>query len=268
MDPKSRDSQDRAASAGRAFFAALLALSFTTGCDATETADEDEREGESEQASDAAAASDAGTTEASAARLLRRATPGSLWTPAQATRALGSRPSIDGLGSPIGAGTADDAADDDTTADEVDDDASDDAACANGDVTAPVATGRIVTLAAEATGFEPISPADCVEVVDDCDAAPIVELLWAQSDEPESGVAVDDRVPDVSDLGCGLGVRAERAENGDGRVYTIGWRATDRGGNATQGTCTVRVEKVPGEMPLDSGSSYEVDTRGLGCSES
>ncbi len=259
MDPKSRDSQVRAASAGRAFFAALLALSFATGCDSSESSDELGDEGE--QAGEATVASDVSASEGQRRLTVDRATRGTFANPAVETPTLlGTRPSIDDARSPVG--TAD--ADDDT----VEDDTTDAAVCGTSDVTAPVAVGRIVTLPADVSGLEAISPADCVEVVDDCDAMPIVELLWAQSDEPESGVATDDRFPDVSDLGCGLGVRAERAANGDGRVYTIGFRATDRGGNATQGTCTVLVEKVAGVEPLDSGSLYEVDVRGLGCSES
>jgi hypothetical protein len=145
--------------------------------------------------------------------------------------------------------------------------ASDDApTCSEGaDVDAPIATARVVTIPADETGMEPISPGDCVEVVDDCDADPLVELTWVASDEPADGVAVDDRSPDVTDLGCGLGVRAERATSGDGRVYTVGFRATDRSGNATEGTCTILVEAESGVAPVDSGAVYEASLIGLGC---
>ena len=164
---------------------------------------------------------------------------------------------------------ADDApAEDGAPADDgIDDAPADDGpACAEGaDVSAPLATGLVFTIPATESGMEPISPGDCVQVVDDCDADPLVELLWVTSDEPESGVAVDDRSPDVTDLGCGLGVRAERAAGGDGRVYTVGFRATDRAGNATQGTCSVVVEAEAGVAPIDSGLVYEADLRGLGC---
>jgi hypothetical protein len=263
MYPKSRDSQSRAAFTGTAFFAALLALSFSVGCDAEGPSDVDDADDVAPSAQHQVTTRDArGVVRPIRASLA--VVSHAVEAPAPVALTVGAEVEADENAiDPRGAAGDGDAADDGDDGDDVVDDAP---SCADGaDMTAPTALGRIVTIPAGASGMEPISPTDCVEVVDDCDAVPLVELLWVRSDEPESGVATDDRFPDVSDLGCGLGVRAEHADHGDGRVYTIGWRASDRGGNATQGTCTILVEREPGVAVVDSGTDYEVDLRGLGC---
>lgn len=282
MDPKSRDSQGRAVLAGKVLFTAALAA-FAAACDVSSeesvSADETTESTTSESALRVrpsltlTRAMSLQTVDAAAARVIGGFAPAGTGDDASDTTD-DDAPNDD---APADGGADDDVKDDGAAADDgagddpADDGAGDDPAddgpsCAEGaDVSAPLATGLVFTIAATETGMEPVSPGDCVQVVDDCDADPIVELLWVTSDEPESGVALDDRSPDVTDLGCGLGVRAERAAGGDGRVYTVGFRATDRSGNATQGTCSVVVEAEAGVTPVDSGEVYEADLRGLGC---
>ena len=71
-----------------------------------------------------------------------------------------------------------------------------------------------------------------------------MELVSVTSSEPDDapgnadGNTVDDVVV-VDDTTFEL--RAERNENGPGRVYTITYRATDNAGNTTTETATVSV---------------------------
>jgi pantoate kinase len=62
--------------------------------------------------------------------------------------------------------------------------------------------------------------------------------LVATSNEPESGTGDGDIAPDVVLTGGVMQLRAERAGNGAGRVYTITARATDRAGNVATETRT------------------------------
>jgi predicted extracellular nuclease len=83
-----------------------------------------------------------------------------------------------------------------------------------------------------------------VTASDDVDATPAVRLESATSSEPDDApggadgtttndvVVVDDRT---------IRLRAERNEDGEGRVYTITFEATDDCGNSTQGSATVQV---------------------------
>lgn len=69
-------------------------------------------------------------------------------------------------------------------------------------------------------------------------------IISVSSNEPVDGTGDGDTSPDwiiASDLTVNL--RAERAQNGHGRTYTITVRCTDASGNATTGTVTVFVPK-------------------------
>ena len=83
-----------------------------------------------------------------------------------------------------------------------------------------------------------------VTASDDVDATPEVTLLSATSSEPGDapgggdGNTTDDIVV-VDDHT--FRVRAERDENGSGRVYTITYEVTDDCGNSTTGSATVTV---------------------------
>lgn len=111
-----------------------------------------------------------------------------------------------------------------------------------------------------------LAPEDCaVHVVDACDADVKVELTWATSDEFADETGDGDTEQDVVDLGCdGVGLRAERDAHRDGRVYTVGYRATDAAGNATEGACTVVVRHDQGDMePVQNNvEAYRVELQG------
>lgn len=84
-------------------------------------------------------------------------------------------------------------------------------------------------------------------VTDDTDAAPSVAFVGASSNEPDDhlgdGSTARDivRVDDFTFL-----LRAERAGTGNGRVYTLTYRATDAAGNATS-------QEVEIAVPLSQG---------------
>ena len=95
-------------------------------------------------------------------------------------------------------------------------------------------------------------PIDWTYVVSDiADPSPLVELVHVQSDEGD-GVNTFDPAFDVTEVVGRKGsdiqlvdgqlfLRAERAGNSDGRVYTLTFQATDASGNSTTATKTVVV---------------------------
>lgn len=87
--------------------------------------------------------------------------------------------------------------------------------------------------------------------IQDCDAAPAVELISVTSNEPENGLGDGNTAPDIAgaDLGTDdrdVEVRSERAGPGSGRVYTFVYRVTDSSGNSTEATATVTVDHDQG----------------------
>ncbi len=83
-------------------------------------------------------------------------------------------------------------------------------------------------------------------VSDICDPLPTVELVSILSDEPDNGLGDGDTVGDIQDAAFGADdrlfrLRAERQGGGDGRRYTITYRATDASGNQTTREAVVTV---------------------------
>ncbi len=81
-----------------------------------------------------------------------------------------------------------------------------------------------------------------LSIFDNCDTNPTSQIISIISNEPESGQGDGDTAPDweiTGDLTANL--RAERAGNGSGRVYTITVRCTDSAGNYTDREVTVTV---------------------------
>lgn len=80
------------------------------------------------------------------------------------------------------------------------------------------------------------------------DNCPVVNfaLTSATSDEPDNGLGDGDTVGDIQDAALGsadvsVRLRAERAGTGDGRVYTLGYTATDGSGNTADADAAVSV---------------------------
>lgn len=85
-----------------------------------------------------------------------------------------------------------------------------------------------------------------IVATDTCDPTPSIRLVSIASDEPDNGTGDGNTSPDV--LGADFGtddrqfqLRAERAGNGDGRVYTITYVAEDASHNKTTRQATVVV---------------------------
>lgn len=79
-----------------------------------------------------------------------------------------------------------------------------------------------------------------------------VAITSIQQDEPLDGQSVD---------GAGIGtpialVRAERKGNGNGRIYQIGFSATDTSGADCTGSVQVSVPHDPNRPAVDSGARY------------
>jgi hypothetical protein len=81
-----------------------------------------------------------------------------------------------------------------------------------------------------------------VQAVDRCDPAPSVTLVSISSSEPDSGRAGGDvQGADVGSDDRTFSLRAERAGNGPGRIYTVRYATTDAVGNRTEQAATVVV---------------------------
>jgi hypothetical protein len=87
-----------------------------------------------------------------------------------------------------------------------------------------------------------------VTVTDICDPTPIFMLVSITSNEPDNAKGIGDgnTVNDIAEADVGtedtvFKLRAERAEFGTGRVYTIIYEATDASGNTAQASATVTV---------------------------
>lgn len=111
------------------------------------------------------------------------------------------------------------------------------------DTTPPRVTPRVHELWPPNHKMRRVVPEDCVDVVDACD--PDVDVWFtgtAVSNEPVDGLGDGDTEVDIGVVNPDfVELRAERSGTGNGRVYTLGWRAEDAAGNALEGTCDVVV---------------------------
>jgi len=101
-----------------------------------------------------------------------------------------------------------------------------------------------------------------IAVTDNCDSLTVSNVVIEKvtSDEPEHGGGDGNTSNDIiiaSDCKS-LQVRAERANNADGRVYTITFKVTDSSGNVGRKTATIEVPKNLGVPVVDSGPHYTV----------
>ncbi|MFO7556616.1 MAG: hypothetical protein R6W88_15555 [Desulfobacterales bacterium] len=97
------------------------------------------------------------------------------------------------------------------------------------------------------------------EVTDNCDSNPRV-FIKVTSDEPvaSSGNSDSDSVPDARIIAGGrVLVKAERSENGDGRVYVITVSSTDASGNTATSSASVKVNISKDKDAKDSGQFYD-----------
>ena len=97
------------------------------------------------------------------------------------------------------------------------------------------------------------------EIADICDAEPVVSI-GVTSDEPTAtapGAGGSKHAPDADITDNGVLLRAERAGNGDGRVYMITVTAIDVSGNSTSTSAAVEVNHNKKKKAVDSGQNYD-----------
>ena len=77
---------------------------------------------------------------------------------------------------------------------------------------------------------------------DNCSRSPICKIISVASNEPVNGTGDGDRAPDLEITGnLTAKLRAERAGNGTGRVYTLAGQCVDTVGNSASWNTTVHV---------------------------
>ena len=94
--------------------------------------------------------------------------------------------------------------------------------------------------------------------VTDPDNDPVtIRIDQIKQDEPTNGTGDGDTCPDAAGIGTTMAqVRAERKGNGNGRVYTIYFTASDGSGGSASGNVKVKVPKNPNSSPIDDGPTY------------
>ena len=112
-----------------------------------------------------------------------------------------------------------------------------------------------------------VSVEACANVDDACDRDLELYFLAAGSDEPVNDVGDGNTEPDVI-LGCDEAqLRAERQGPGDGRVYTLYWRAVDDEGLSVEGTCRVAVPHDQSGRPAVGSDPSEPSVAAPDCEE-
>ncbi len=141
------------------------------------------------------------------------------------------------------------------------------------DTSAPVLGGNrgLVLQPTAGSDYVLVSLADCaLPATDNCggtlDMNASATLLRVTSDEPNDALSLL-RLLACEDIKLSPDrksamVRAESALLGNGRVYNFTYSVQDASGNATIGTCNVKVPALLGNPAIDSGVSY---CQGDGC---
>jgi len=96
-----------------------------------------------------------------------------------------------------------------------------------------------------------------LEVSDNCDDNPVVELVSITSNEPDDDIGDGHHKPDIEDADFGTAdstfkVRAERMGPRFGRIYTVVFSATDFSGNSSIGEVYIRVPHNQPGMAITS----------------
>jgi hypothetical protein len=135
------------------------------------------------------------------------------------------------------------------------------------DVTPPEITVVLDRTALWPPNHKMVTVCAAVEVTDNCDPNPTFVLESATSDEPDNGhgdgnTDNDIQGADTETADICVDLRSERQGGGDGRVYTIVYRATDASGNEAWATVTVDVPHDQGANAMAS-SGFIADGSGF-----
>jgi hypothetical protein len=105
-----------------------------------------------------------------------------------------------------------------------------------------------------------VTAGECAGASDVCDPELTVHFTHATSDEPADAEGDGSHEPDIVFEDAGrVSLRAERQGGGNGRVYTLGFRASDESGNVADGECRVMVpHDSSGRAAIADGNAYHV----------
>lgn len=107
-----------------------------------------------------------------------------------------------------------------------------------------------------------------VSANDLCSSTANCEIVEVSSNEPVNGTSDGDIAPDWQITGSlTLNLRAERAPNGTGRIYTISLQCTDLAGNSTSESLTVSVPAVCSSGDIDCDGDVDRDDLDILISE-
>jgi predicted outer membrane repeat protein len=98
-----------------------------------------------------------------------------------------------------------------------------------------------------------------IQGVTDPDGDPVtINIDQIKQDEPTDGTGDGHTCPDGAGIGTSTAqVRAERCAEGNGRVYTIYFTASDGAGGSCQGSVTVCVPKSRNQSCSNGGAIYD-----------
>lgn len=116
------------------------------------------------------------------------------------------------------------------------------------DTEPPVVTLSVTPSVIWSPNHKLIEVTPTVGVTDNLDPTPTVELVGIKISEPDDGQGSGHTSDDVQVADDGrLYVRSERSGQGNGRIYTITYKATDATGNSGYASATVMVPKSQGD---------------------
>lgn len=115
------------------------------------------------------------------------------------------------------------------------------------DVTPPTLTINVLPDTLWPADHQYVTVKATVQVTDNADPSPVLELVSVTSNEPDDGLGDGDTPNDIVTVDkFTFQLRAERSGNGKGRIYTITYKATDGCGNSRTATATVTVPRDMG----------------------
>ena len=132
------------------------------------------------------------------------------------------------------------------------------------DTVAPTLVPKTVELWPPNHKSHRVTAEECADVMDTCDPDVRVHFTHIASDEPDDGVGDGSTTDDIVLDGCSaVKVRAERQGGGNGRVYTLGVRALDASGNASEGVCRIVVpHDQSGAPPIEDDPAFMMSIAG------
>ena len=98
-----------------------------------------------------------------------------------------------------------------------------------------------------------------VGIADPNNDAVTISVTKVTQDEPVTGQGDGDTSPDAVRQGSTVQLRAERAGNGDGRVYNVGFTADDGAGGVCSGVVQICVPTTRGKVCIVSGQQFNSD---------